>query len=79
VFSRIPLGMLINIEHALVSDIGPDIEELSDTNAIAVFMAYERSKPDSKWGPYLRALPTTFTTPLWWNKEQLEELQASSK
>lgn len=31
-----------------------------------------------KWGPYLRTLPTTFDTPMFWSAEELEELQGTA-
>ena len=32
----------------------------------------------TKWGPYLRTLPTTFDTPMFWSAEELEELQGTA-
>lgn len=32
----------------------------------------------TKWGPYMRTLPTTFDTPMFWSAEELEELQGTS-
>ncbi|KAG8214259.1 SET domain-containing protein [Butyriboletus roseoflavus] len=32
----------------------------------------------TKWGPYMRTLPTTFDTPMFWSAEELEELQGTA-
>ncbi|KAG6375716.1 hypothetical protein JVT61DRAFT_3293 [Boletus reticuloceps] len=32
----------------------------------------------TKWGPYMRTLPTTFDTPMFWSSEELEELRGTS-
>ncbi|KAH0828175.1 hypothetical protein J3R83DRAFT_3877 [Lanmaoa asiatica] len=32
----------------------------------------------TKWGPYMRILPITFDTPMFWSTEELEELQGTA-
>lgn len=32
----------------------------------------------TKWGPYMRTLPTIFDTPMFWSTEELEELQGTA-
>lgn len=32
----------------------------------------------TKWGPYIRTLPTAFDTPMFWSAEELEELQGTT-
>lgn len=32
----------------------------------------------TKWGPYMRTLPTAFDTPMFWSAEELEELQGTA-
>lgn len=32
----------------------------------------------TKWGPYMRTLPITFDTPMFWSAEELEELRGTS-
>lgn len=32
----------------------------------------------AKWGPYMRTLPTTFDTPMFWSADELKELRGTS-
>lgn len=72
---------MINIEHAVVSDkAGPVLDELSylsDTNAMALFVAYERQRGDSHWQPFLDVMPREFATSLFMNSSSQEELRGS--
>ncbi|KAG1345377.1 hypothetical protein G6F62_004178 [Rhizopus arrhizus] len=38
---------------------------------------YEIEKPDSFWKPYFDVLPREFTTPMFWNQEDLKELEGT--
>lgn len=37
-----------------------------------------RDDIQTKWEPYIRTLPTTFDTPMFWSAEELEELQGTA-
>ncbi|KAF8837690.1 SET domain-containing protein [Paxillus ammoniavirescens] len=38
----------------------------------------DKTKTDAKWAPYIRTLPSTFDTPMFWNAEELEELKGTA-
>ncbi|XP_062520678.1 actin-histidine N-methyltransferase-like isoform X2 [Corticium candelabrum] len=80
--AHISLSSLINIEHAVTSaTAGPVLDELSyltDTNAMALFVAYERQRGDSRWQPFLNIMPTRFATSLFMTKSDEEELKGST-
>jgi hypothetical protein len=44
--------------------------------ALALFLLHERSQ--SKWKPYIDVLPNHFTTPLYFDYDQLNRLKASA-
>lgn len=88
--ARIPLSQLINIEHVLVHpNLGPLLDEaggdagivhewLSDSDALAVLLAYERSLGEmSQWAPWLSLLAMPANNVLTYPEEFLQELQAS--
>eukprot|EP00118_Oscarella_pearsei_P020390 m.220822 g.220822 ORF g.220822 m.220822 type:complete len:452 (+) comp39949_c0_seq21:69-1424(+) len=81
VVTRVPLSLLINIEHAATSlEFSPILDKLSylsDINAMAAFLAFERNSRKSKWQPYIDLLPEKFTTTLFATEEELEELEGS--
>lgn len=65
------------------SSIPPSIlEPLEDTGAwppLIVTIIYEYlRKEQSPWYPYFQVLPTTFDSLMFWNQQELEELQASA-
>ena len=89
--ARIPLSLLINIEHVLTDDVlGPKLDEeggragivhawLGDVDALAVFLVRERNKGlvDSRFGPWLKLLPEAVSNPLTYSDGFAAELQAS--
>ncbi len=62
------LGMLITNDQLLRSM--PNI-------ALALFLIHERSQ-SSKWKPYIDILPNHFTTPLYFDYDQLNRLKSSA-
>lgn len=42
------------------------------------YMARERKNPQSRWTPYLDILPETYTTPIYWTKEELAEIEGTN-
>ena len=76
-----PLSLLINIEHAVTSEeAGPvldKLEYLSDTNAMALFVAYERQRGNSQWQPFLDVMPRQFATSLYMSNDSRKELKGS--
>lgn len=78
---HIPLSLLINIEHAVTSEeAGPvldGLEYLSDTNAMALFVAYERQRGNSQWQPFLDVMPSQFSTSLYMTDGSRNELTGS--
>lgn len=39
---------------------------------------YVQGNIQTKWGPYIRTLPTEFDTPMFWSTEELGELQGTT-
>ena len=74
-FARIPLGVMINIEHALASEVNIEgqLEYLNDVDALALFLCNEASKgASSKWSPFMDIWPTSWKNfPLFLSTEQL--------
>lgn len=48
------------------------------TRLILVMLHEYLQAPESRWQPYLDILPATFDTPMFWDADELAELQASS-
>ncbi|KJE94827.1 hypothetical protein CAOG_05400 [Capsaspora owczarzaki ATCC 30864] len=90
VFARIPLTALINIEHAMVSDLGPviDASDLSDQEIMSVFLWHQLhgcgqvedgGVAESNWQPFLDTLPDRqeMHLTMLWTPEQLAHLDGS--
>jgi len=63
-----PLGRLVARDKML--QVMPNV-------TLALHLLNERYKPDSHWKPYIDILPHTFTTPLYFSKQELHLLQGS--
>ena len=83
---QVPEHLLMSIKNVYASDVGKVLKKHPEVmrtmrmgeNAatIAVFLMHERSKPDSFWRTYIDMLPKNFTTPMFWDKSLVEELQS---
>eukprot|EP01117_Protostelium_nocturnum_P011717 TRINITY_DN4267_c0_g1_i2.p1 TRINITY_DN4267_c0_g1~~TRINITY_DN4267_c0_g1_i2.p1 ORF type:complete len:176 (+),score=52.90 TRINITY_DN4267_c0_g1_i2:29-556(+) len=54
-----------------------NLKSLSITNIMALFLIQQTELESSKWKPYIDALPTQFDTTIYWNEEELQELDGS--
>merc|ERR1711969_514484 len=86
---ELPLASVMSTTTAAQSALRPFFEEhgaqIPATVALALHVMYEADvlpsgddATPSFWGPYLRALPAGFDTPLFWNQTELNELVGSS-
>ena len=71
----VPLQLFMTNDNAFAE---PDLANLgvSGTNRIALFLLSQREN-GAFWNPYVRALPSSFSTTLAWSDMELSELQAS--
>lgn len=54
-------------------------DSLPGWNSLIVTLMLEFCRlPTSPWAPYLRTLPDTFTTPLYWSPEERSELEGTA-
>ncbi|KAG0174351.1 hypothetical protein DFQ28_006666 [Apophysomyces sp. BC1034] len=53
-----------------------NLDSMAGWNPLILSMMYE-NRADSFWKPYLDILPRTFSTPIFWNKEDLKELEGT--
>lgn len=78
--ARIPLRTMINIEHALVSELNNDgqLEHLNDLDALALFLCHEVSRGNaSRWDAFFATWPEELTSfPLFLSKKQLEVVES---
>lgn len=65
---KTPLKKLIEKDHLL--GYMPNV-------ALAIFLLYEKYKPESFWKPYIDILPTTYNTILYFTVDELLELKGS--
>ena len=76
----IPFTLLLSIEHVFSDDWAQQhLDPLSDTDAMAIYLAHIRKTGTSKWDPYIQLLPSSFPSfPIFWSESQLNELTGSS-
>jgi hypothetical protein len=48
---------------------------LSNWMSLVLLLMHEMGNSSSPWTPYLKTLPKSFTTPLHWKQEELDELR----
>lgn len=63
---RVPLSLVISVEHAVQSELNAQeaLDSLGDTDALALFLLFELSRRQhSYWAPYLSFLPPTTAIP----------------
>jgi SET domain-containing protein 6 len=57
-----------------------EFKRLSKINSwfpLILCMMYESQKENSLWKPYFDILPRNFDTPMFWNEEELAELEGT--
>ncbi|KAF5291062.1 hypothetical protein FQA39_LY14495 [Lamprigera yunnana] len=78
----VPRDLMITEDVAKRSELGklikkdPLLSQMSNV-ALAMYLLLEKFKENSFWKPYIDILPTTYTTVLYFNLEELQELQVS--
>ncbi|KAI9493377.1 hypothetical protein BDB00DRAFT_823797 [Zychaea mexicana] len=58
-------------------DMAQVLDAMSGWNPLILCLMYESQLTDSFWKPYFDVLPKGFSTPMFWNKEDLESLQGT--
>lgn len=76
----IPNTAVLNVQNSdLYQHLSKDIDTLDPWLGLVLTMVYESGKAErSKWYPYVKILPTTFNTLVYWSPAELAELQGSS-
>ncbi|RHZ26093.1 hypothetical protein DYB37_006236 [Aphanomyces astaci] len=79
----IPFRLTMNVHSALSSDLAPlfasEAGTLADVEILALHLMYEKHKGvASFWAPFIRSLPATFDTPIFWNDDQFAALQGTN-
>ncbi|KJE93621.1 hypothetical protein CAOG_04380 [Capsaspora owczarzaki ATCC 30864] len=79
---RVPLSLLLNVEHASASPLGGILDDfrLSDAEAMAFWLIYELTRPEraSPWLPYLESLPASIKQlTMFYDPFEMKRLQAS--
>ena len=82
-FLNIPRQAMITSESIMESELGPLIagDPMLSTMpnvALAFFLVYQLCKEDSKWKPYVNALPRTYNNVLYFQLDDLELLKGTS-
>lgn len=60
-----------------MESIKDEFAALPGWSPLILSMMYESQKEDSFWKPYFDVLPTTFTTPMFWESEDLKGLEGT--
>lgn len=81
-FLQIPRKLMLTVESAKNSLLGPLIAEdkilqVMPNVTLALHLLNEKLNPQSFWKPYIDALPSQYSTPLYWNSEDLQHLKGS--
>ncbi|KAG0368055.1 hypothetical protein BC939DRAFT_507373 [Gamsiella multidivaricata] len=73
----IPSSLLLSPETSQLAQ-KVNLKELEGWNPLLMCMVYEYCLgAESHWKPYFDILPTEFSTPMFWNKEEVEELKGT--
>jgi SET domain-containing protein 6 len=81
VLFRIPRSSILCVENSILSHEIPKatFDTLGPWLSLILVMLYEyQNKTASNWAPYFNVLPTEFNTLMFWEPDELEELQASA-
>ncbi|RVD88084.1 uncharacterized protein DFL_002282 [Arthrobotrys flagrans] len=74
----IPASAIITATNSSLLERIPSLAEKSQWTILILTVMYEASKPDSKWRAYFDSLPTEFDTLMYWNPDELKELEGSA-
>ncbi|KAH7122465.1 hypothetical protein B0J11DRAFT_507447 [Dendryphion nanum] len=78
---RIPRSSILSVENSILSSEIPKVtfEHLGPWLSLILVMLYEHeNKASSNWAPYFDVLPSDFNTLMFWEKDELEQLEASA-
>ncbi|KAF2272760.1 SET domain-containing protein [Westerdykella ornata] len=78
---RIPRSSVLSVENSILSKEIPKatFEYLGPWLSLILVMLYEyKNGPSSNWAPYFNVLPTRFNTLMFWEEDELDQLQASA-
>ncbi|KAF2715002.1 SET domain-containing protein [Pleomassaria siparia CBS 279.74] len=78
---RIPRTAILSVENSILSNEIPKatFEHLGPWLSLIFVMLYEyNNRHVSNWAPYFNVLPTEFNTLMFWEADELEELQGSA-
>ncbi|XP_078615379.1 SET domain-containing protein 4-like isoform X2 [Branchiostoma floridae x Branchiostoma japonicum] len=84
VIIAVPRNILISCRTVLSSKLGTELKKWSGTSrftcaqVLSLFLLIEKNKgEDSFWYPYIRSLPNSFTTPVYFTESELNALSPS--
>jgi SET domain-containing protein 6 len=78
---RVPRSAILSVENSILSKEIPKatFEHLGPWLSLILVMLYEyENGASSNWAPYFGVLPTEFNTLMFWEDDELEQLQASA-
>lgn len=78
---RIPRSAILSVENSILSKEIPKatLEQLGPWLSLILVMLYEYgNQASSNWAPYFNVLPTEFNTLMFWENDELDQLQASA-
>ncbi|KAF2868347.1 hypothetical protein BDV95DRAFT_500806 [Massariosphaeria phaeospora] len=78
---RLPRSAILSVENSILYNEIPKVtfEELGPWLSLILVMLYEYQNQDaSNWASYFRVLPSEFNTLMFWEDDELAELQASA-
>ncbi|KAJ2964450.1 hypothetical protein NQZ79_g637 [Umbelopsis isabellina] len=65
-------------ELANIPDVKEKLQQLDGWSPLILCMMYESQREQSFWKPYFDILPKEFSTPMFWDQKDLEELASTS-
>ncbi|EQC28331.1 hypothetical protein SDRG_13879 [Saprolegnia diclina VS20] len=78
----VPFALTMNVHSARSSDLAPLLQRestLLDNEVLVLHLVYERLKGDASfWAPFLRSLPASFDTPIYWSHAEFHELKGTN-
>ncbi|CEJ01742.1 hypothetical protein RMCBS344292_15763 [Rhizopus microsporus] len=77
VLFSLPRSILLSQLTSPLKDKVSELSELPGWTPLILCMMYEIDKPDSFWKPYFDVLPREFSTPMFWNQDDLKELEGT--
>ncbi|EPS37656.1 hypothetical protein H072_8656 [Dactylellina haptotyla CBS 200.50] len=74
----IPSSSILSTANSPFLQRAPAIAEKAQWPALIMTIIWEASQPDSKWRAYLDTLPKEFDTLMYWNADELKDLEGSA-